>query len=124
MVTNTDVRTYISGLSAAELKTLVSELRSDFSLPDSVTFAEEWQLHNSDHSHTVSMNDIDFEALRNGKTVTKTSWEAVGHQHNVTISYTDGVVTVSIEGNHIDNLHSIQNAEDGSDVVTEYIAAV
>lgn len=119
---NQDVRDYIATLTQAELTTLIAELRSDFAVPETVEFAEIWKLGASDHEHQISMSTADFESLRNGGTVVKTTWTTAGHEHLVTLTYAAGVVSITIADNHTGNLHDLQKS-DGGDVVTQYVPA-
>lgn len=121
--TKQEVRDYIAALTSAELTIFIGELKSDFALPDSVTFATTWLLGTSDHSHQITMSESDFEALINGSTVIKTSWTNLNHSHNVTITYATGVVSITIDDNHVGNLHTLVDDLD-TDVVDEYIPVV
>jgi len=118
---NQDVRDYIATLTQAQLATLIAELKADFAIPSTVEFADVWVLSLSDHNHQISMSEADFEALRKGDTVNKTTWTTNGHAHAVSISYASGVVSISIADNHVGNLHALQSS-DGGDVVTLYFA--
>lgn len=122
MTTNADVRTYIAGLTTTELTTLISELKADFVIPATVTFADTWILNanGGDHSHQISINDAQLEDLKSGDPVVVTTWTNQGHTHEVTLTYAAGVVSVSIQNNHVTNPHTLTNSNGGS-VVTEYI---
>ena len=118
---NQEVRDYITALSLAELTTLITELKTDFTIPATVTFAETWKIGASDHEHQITLSTADFEALRNGEDLNITTWTNKNHAHALTISYAAGVVTINIADNHTGNLHDLQGS-DGGNVVTQYFA--
>ena len=119
-MTNTEVRDYISSLTITQLNELVSLLKSDFQYPDTIVFADNWKLTGF-HDHTITMTESDFEHLKLGKPINRETWVTDGHTHEVTITYSAGVVSITIVDNHVDNPHTLTSL-DGGDVVVEYVA--